>query len=192
MKKRFKPAKRPLGISPGRTSLPFVVRSVRLLLLLGFAAQAWGVEAADAPAPAGLPSAPSATAESTASEGQMNDVEAQGNGARSAPHRSPGTRGRLTPESQVQRLTASLALTADQQTKIKAMLERRQVLALQIHARTDITAMDRVREFHALDRQTVVRINSLLTSEQRAKYEPGKAVAGSAGVQRLPPQPDAR
>jgi phosphoribosylanthranilate isomerase len=85
-------------------------------------------------------------------------------------------------EARLQRLTVGLRLTADQQVKVRAILEKRQAQALQIHSTQALSAVDQFRKYQALDKQTVESIRSVLTEQQRLKYQPphahGPAPAG--------------
>ena len=186
MIKRSGPARRPPKARPRGPQVAPTGRLLALVALLALAGRASSGQAADAAAPpevaeAAAPGAATplggAGAAHTDSAARPGNPSPQAPGAPGRMHRPPGARGQFTLEARLQRLSRSLGLSADQQTKVRAILTRRQALALQIHRSASPSVMDRVRKFQALDSETVKRISSVLTDEQRRKFQPPQAPA---------------
>jgi hypothetical protein len=155
-----------------------------LVAMLALGAQAADGPSADEHAPPGIAIAPgaaapagAAAAEPGATSAPPNEEGALAGARRSATPHLHGARPQYTQEARLQRLTTSLGLSTEQQAKVKTILEQRQARALQIYRSAPPSAVDRVRRYQALDRQTVARIRSVLTEEQRRKYEPPHATA---------------
>ena len=84
-----------------------------------------------------------------------------------APARRAGA-GRMAPEAQLKDLTEKLTLTAEQQPKVKAVLEE------QMKARTaarDLTPEERPAKAKAMREETTKKMKEILTADQFTKYE---------------------
>ena len=93
----------------------------------------------------------------------------------------------VTVDDRMRRLTQFLELSAEQQVKLRVILQQRQALAERLRAGGSISAIDRVRQIQAMDRQTVARIKAELTEDQRRKYD-----VRSAPPAAPPPAPPAK
>ena len=103
-----------------------------------------------------------------------------------------GGRGMMTPDAQLAQLTTALTLSADQQAKIKPILEAdaAKITALRTAQDPDMrTKMTAIRtEQHAA-------IKALLTADQAAKYDAmpqGRGPGGGGGAGAPPPAPPAQ
>ena len=103
-----------------------------------------------------------------------------------------GGRGMMTPDAQLASLTTALTLSADQQAKIKPILEAdaAKITALRTAQDPDMrTKMTAIRtEQHAA-------IKALLTADQAAKYDAmpqGRGPGGGGGAGAPPPAPPAQ
>ena len=77
----------------------------------------------------------------------------------------------VTVDDRLRRLTQYLELSAEQQAKVRVILQQRQAMAERLRAAGSVSAIDRVRQIQAMDRQIVARIKAELTEEQRRKYD---------------------
>ena len=103
-----------------------------------------------------------------------------------------GGRGMMTPDAQLASLTTALTLSADQQAKIKPILEAdaAKITVLRTAQDPDMrTKMTAIRtEQHAA-------IKALLTADQAAKYDAmpqGRGPGGGGGAGAPPPAPPAQ
>ena len=71
---------------------------------------------------------------------------------------------------QLDRLTAQLHLSADQQARVKIILDRRQAEMLRLRGADSLTATDRFTKLEAVKRDALEKINDLLTDEQRKSF----------------------
>ena len=88
-----------------------------------------------------------------------------------APTAPPARRAggaRLSPEAQLKDLTEKLTLTAEQQPKVKAVLEER-VKAMQ--GARDLTQEERQTKMKALREENTKKMKEILTADQFTKYE---------------------
>lgn len=76
--------------------------------------------------------------------------------------------GRLSAEAQLKDLTEKLTLTAEQQPKVKAVLEER-VKAMQ--GARDLTPEERQAKMKALREENTKKMKEILTADQFTKYE---------------------
>ena len=81
---------------------------------------------------------------------------------------------RITVDDRVKRLSSSLALTPEQEAKVRAILVRRQTALERLRVEPSISAVDRVHQFRVLDLRAVDQIKGVLTEEQLKKYAPGQ------------------
>jgi hypothetical protein len=72
---------------------------------------------------------------------------------------------------QLDRLTTQLQLTADQQARVKIILDRRQAEMLPVRRADSLTARDRFTKLEAIKRDALEKINALLTDEQRKIFQ---------------------
>ena len=70
----------------------------------------------------------------------------------------------------LERLTTELSLTADQQAKIKPLLEAQQTQMQALHADTATADKDKREKFKQIHESTVSQINAVLTPDQQTKY----------------------
>lgn len=87
-----------------------------------------------------------------------------------APTPPPAARGaaRMTPEAQLKNLTEKLALTAEQQPKVKALLEEG---AKARQTARDLSPEERRTKVAALREETTKKMKAILTGDQFKKYE---------------------
>jgi hypothetical protein len=71
---------------------------------------------------------------------------------------------------QLDRLTTQLHLSADQQARVKIILDRRQAEMLRLRGADSLTATDRFTKLEAIKRDALEKINDLLTDEQRKSF----------------------
>ncbi len=84
-----------------------------------------------------------------------------------APARRAGG-GRMAPEAQLKDLTEKLTLTAEQQPKVKAILEER---AKAMQGARDLTPEERQTKMKTLREENTKKMKEILTPEQFTKYE---------------------
>ena len=92
-------------------------------------------------------------------------------------------RSRPTLDDQVKAFAAKLELNEQQQLAIKTILEQRQTAMLRLRQNSSISGEERIQRFRFLQDQTVQRIRSVLSDEQKKKYDP-------LAVRRVPEAPD--
>lgn len=76
---------------------------------------------------------------------------------------------RTSVDDQVKGLSARFALTKSQQSKVKAILERRDANALRVRADTSLSAIDRGHALYTVNSDAVAQIKAQLTPEQLQK-----------------------
>ncbi len=105
---------------------------------------------------------------------QTPSGDAPVDGASVAPG-TPAARGHraVTADQILAHLTARLDLNADQQSKIKVILERRQQQLMQMRSAASPTAINRALKIETIDSDTVKRIRLVLDDRQRELYRPG-------------------
>lgn len=89
------------------------------------------------------------------------------------PQPRPAQHGVPRPRSvadQLDRLTTQLHLSADQQARVKIILDRRQAEMLRLRGTDSLTAMDRFTKLEAVKRDALEKISALLTDEQRKSF----------------------
>ena len=71
---------------------------------------------------------------------------------------------------QLDRLTTQLHLTANQQARVKIILDRRQAEMLRLRGADSLTATDRFTKLEEVKRDALEKISALLTDEQRKLF----------------------
>lgn len=100
-----------------------------------------------------------------------------------SPQPTRPTRRRPTLDDHVKALATSLDLSEQQQLAVKKILEQRQMETLRLRRDTAIEGNERIARLRALQDQTVERIRSILTDDQKKKYDP-------LAVRQIAPQRD--
>ena len=91
----------------------------------------------------------------------------------SAPTAAPAGRGQgqhMDPQEQLQKLTKRLQLTADQQSKIGAILQDRQQQVQSIRGDSSLKPMDKRAKLQSLMESTQGSISAVLTDQQRQRW----------------------
>ncbi len=83
------------------------------------------------------------------------------------PARRPGG-GRMTPEAQLKDLTEKLTLTAEQQPKVKAVLEERGKAMQEVR---DLPQEDRQAKMKSMREDFTKKMKEILTADQFTKFE---------------------
>jgi Spy/CpxP family protein refolding chaperone len=105
----------------------------------------------------------------------------------------------MSPDQRLQHMTKMLNLTADQQQKIKPILENQQTQMESLHQDTSMSQQDRMAKMQQLRQSTNQQINGILTPEQQQKFQQmqaqqrehmgrGAGAAGQSQPQQAPPQ----
>lgn len=102
----------------------------------------------------------------------------------------------MSPDQKLQRMTQQLNLTADQQTKIKPILEQEQQQVQTLHGDTSMSQPDRMSKMQQIHQDTNDQIKSVLTPDQQQKFTqmqdrhgPGMSHGGMGqGGMQVPPQ----
>jgi hypothetical protein len=110
---------------------------------------------------------------------------AQAAGAPSLAPRSTGRSARPSLDDRVKGLARSLDLNEAQQATVKKILEQLQRETLRLRLDPSPTGGPAIDRFRALQDRTVELIRSVLSPEQKEKYDP-------LAPRRLPPAPDQR
>ncbi len=79
--------------------------------------------------------------------------------------------GPMSPDQELSHLTKALNLTSDQQSQIKPILENRQQQLMQLHGDTSMSRQDKMAKMKSLDGDSNSKLEAVLTSEQKPKYE---------------------
>jgi Spy/CpxP family protein refolding chaperone len=91
----------------------------------------------------------------------------------SAPTAAPTGRGQgqhMDPQEQLQKLTKRLQLTADQQSKIGAILQDRQQQVQSIRGDSSLKPVDKRAKLKSLMESTQSSISAVLTDQQRQRW----------------------
>jgi Spy/CpxP family protein refolding chaperone len=84
----------------------------------------------------------------------------------------PGRRGpMMDPEQQLKHLTTELKLSADQQEKIKPILQSQVDEMKKLREDTSLSREERMPKMRGIHEETNKKINAVLTEEQQKKYE---------------------
>ena len=83
----------------------------------------------------------------------------------------PMHRGPMSPDQELSHLTKALNLTSDQQSQIKPILQSRQDQLMQFHQDTSLSRENRMAKMKSLDADSNTKLEGILTSEQKPKYE---------------------
>ncbi len=104
----------------------------------------------------------------------------------------------MSPDQRLQHMTKMLNLTADQQQKIKPILENESTQMQSLHQDTSMSRDDRMSKMQQIRQGTNEQINGVLTPEQQQKFQQMQAQqrehmghgagAGQAQPQQAPPQ----
>lgn len=76
----------------------------------------------------------------------------------------------MSPDQRLQHMTKMLNLTADQQQKIKPILENQQTQMESLHQDTSMSRQDKMSKMQELRQSTNQQINGLLTPDQQQKW----------------------
>jgi Spy/CpxP family protein refolding chaperone len=95
----------------------------------------------------------------------MSPGQGMGQGGPGGMHHGP-----MSPDQRLQRMTQQLNLTADQQTKIKPILEQEQQQMQTLHGDTSMSQPDRMSKMQELRQGTNNQIKSVLTADQQQKF----------------------
>jgi Spy/CpxP family protein refolding chaperone len=79
--------------------------------------------------------------------------------------------GPMTPESHLKMLTEKLNLTADQQAKLKPILEDQSKQMKALHDDTSLAPADKQAKMKELHESSTEKINAVLTPDQQAKWK---------------------
>ena len=91
----------------------------------------------------------------------------------SAPTDAPAGRGQgqhMDPQEQLQKLTKRLQLTADQQSKIGAILQDRQQQVQSVRGDSSLKPVDKRAKLKSLMESTQSNISAVLTDQQRQRW----------------------
>ena len=104
-----------------------------------------------------------------------------------------GGRGMNT-QAQLDRMTAALSLTSDQQTSIKAILDQNMKDMMALRQDTSLSDDDRMAKTRAMREAQSAKIKAVLTDDQKTKYDAMMAAqrqrgAGGGGQGGPPPSP---
>lgn len=143
-----------------------------LFLALG----AWAFQTPTQPAapqsPSQSPSTQTPTAPPQSAPGEPSQTQpAQPQPEQQAPpSQSQGPQG-STIDEQVKALSLELNLTADQQPKLKSILEDQRTQGMTIVSDKATTREDKVQKLHALREQTISKVRNMLTPDQQKKLD---------------------
>jgi len=119
----------------------------------------------------------------------MGQGQGMGQGGPGGMHHMP-----MSPDQRLQRMTQQLNLTADQQQKIKPILEQEQQQMQTLHGDTSMSQPDRMSKMQQIRQGTNDEIKSVLNPDQQQKFAdmqerhgPGGMGHGQGGMQ-APPQ----
>jgi protein CpxP len=79
--------------------------------------------------------------------------------------------GPMTPESRLKMLTEKLDLTADQQAKLKPILEDESTQMKTLHDDTSLAPEDKRTKMKELRESSTEKINAVLTPDQQSKWK---------------------
>jgi len=95
-----------------------------------------------------------------------------------------------TAEQRLQRMTQTLNLTAEQQQKIKPILETESTQMQSLRADTSLSREDRMAKMKQIRENTVSQINPILTADQQKQYaEMMSRMGPGRGPGQAPQQP---
>jgi len=95
----------------------------------------------------------------------MSQGQGMGQGGPGGMHRMP-----MSPDQRLQRMTQQLNLTADQQQKIKPILEQEQQQMQTLHGDTSMSQQDRMSMMQQIRQGTNDQIKSVLNPDQQQKF----------------------
>ncbi len=114
------------------------------------------------------------------------------------PGGGPGGHGPMSPDQRLQMMTKQLDLTADQQQKIKPLLESESQQMQTLHQDTSLSQEDRMSKMKQIRQSTNEQIKSSLNPDQQQKFDEmmsrhghahgGPGEAPPAGQSTPPPQ----
>jgi periplasmic protein CpxP/Spy len=109
--------------------------------------------------------------------------------AQMAPGQGGGQMGHgpMSADQRLQMLTKRLNLTADQQEKIKPMLESESQQMQALHQDSSLSHEDRMSKMQQIRQSTNEQIKSTLTSEQQQKFQEMMSHQGHGGMGGPPP-----
>ncbi len=84
---------------------------------------------------------------------------------------SYGKMGPMTPESRLKMLTEKLDLTADQQAKLKPVLEDESTQMKTLHDDTSLAPEDKRAKMKEVHESSTEKINAVLTPDQQSKWK---------------------
>ncbi len=123
----------------------------------------------------------------------MSQGQGMGQGGPGGMHHMP-----MSPDQRLQRMTQQLNLTADQQQKIKPILEQEQQQMQTLHGDTSMSQPDRMSKMQQIRQGANDQIKSVLNPDQQQKFTemqerhgPGgmdHGGMGQGGMQAPPPQ----
>ena len=99
--------------------------------------------------------------------------------------------GGMNTQAQVDRLTAALTLTADQQTSIKAILDQSMKDNMALRADTSLSDDDRRAKMMDMRKAQQDKIKAVLTADQKPKYDDYLKNQPQRGPGGPPPPPPA-
>jgi Spy/CpxP family protein refolding chaperone len=95
----------------------------------------------------------------------MSQGQGMGQGGPGGMHHMP-----MSPDQRLQRMTQQLNLTADQQQKIKPILEQEQQQMQTLHGDTSMSQQDRMSKMQQIRQGTNDQIKSVLNPDQQQKF----------------------
>lgn len=135
-----------------------------LFLALG----AWAFQTPTQPAsPQSPPQSPSTQSPSAPSQTQPAQPQPE---QQAPPSQSQAPQG-STIDEQVKALSLELNLTADQQPKLKSILEDQRTQGMAIVSDKATTREDKVQKLHALREQTISKVRGMLNPDQQKKLD---------------------
>jgi Spy/CpxP family protein refolding chaperone len=103
--------------------------------------------------------------------------------------RGPGGRGGMNPEERLKRLTTELNLTADQQAKVKTIVESEKTKMDALRDDTSVEGDAKREKAMAIRKDSQDAIRAALTADQQAKFDKMQADMKNRGERRGPPPP---
>lgn len=79
--------------------------------------------------------------------------------------------GPMSPDQELSHLTKALDLSSDQQSQLKPVLQDRHDQLMQIHQDASISRQDKMTKMKTLDNDSNTKVEAILNSEQKTKYE---------------------
>jgi len=141
------------------------IQAIAGFSILFVALGAWAFQTPTQPSSPQSPSTQPAPAEPSQAQPAQPQQQPQ-----TPPSQSQGQQG-STIDEQVKALSLELNLTADQQPKLKSILEDQRTQGMAIVNDKASTREDKVQKLHALRESTISKVREMLTPEQQKKLD---------------------